>query len=272
MYIEREREIEMYVYTYLSLSIYIYIYIERDMLYCMICLFVYECMRVYIYIYIYTHIHTCVSHAHNIIANWIRKTIEQQMTYPCPRPTQVVVWHAEGGMLRLETLIELKFVDSIFSSSNLWIRVFRACPLVDIRQTVPCRAMRDKSSDLSRQYLSQQYPPPPLKHQAHNIIAARSRRHHLFAGPSERGSQNWFCICEAPALGVSLRSSQLGVVQILQHIMPFQIFQQQKLLSSPWLVLWKPIFPRVCFSGGVLFSHTPISLFSGTRTPPRTFV
>ena len=43
------------------------------------------------------------------------------------------------------------------SSSNISIRAFRAYPLVEIRQTVPCRAIRGK------QYLSQQYHPPPLK-------------------------------------------------------------------------------------------------------------
>ena len=48
----------------------------------------------------------------------------------------------EGGMIRLETLIELKCLDSRFSSSNFPIRVFRAYPLIEIRQTVPCRASR----------------------------------------------------------------------------------------------------------------------------------
>ena len=68
-------------------------------------------------------------------------------------------------MMRLETLIELTFLNSSFSSSNLSIRAFRAfraCPLVEIRQTAPCRAIRSKSSDSRQQYLSQQYPPPLL--------------------------------------------------------------------------------------------------------------
>ena len=58
------------------------------------------------------------------------------------------------------------------SSSNLSFRalrarisqfkLLRACPLVQIRQAVPCRAIRGKSSESRQQYLSQQYPPPPL--------------------------------------------------------------------------------------------------------------
>ena len=32
-------------------------------------------------------------------------------------------------------------------------------PLMEIIQTVPCRAIRGKSSDSRQQYLSQQYPP-----------------------------------------------------------------------------------------------------------------
>ena len=47
--------------------------------------------------------------------------------------------------MRLETLIELKFIDSIFSSSNLSILYFRAYPLREIKQTVPCRAIRGNS-------------------------------------------------------------------------------------------------------------------------------
>ena len=63
-------------------------------------------------------------------------------------------------MIWLETLIKLEFLDSICSTSNLYIRVVRAYPLIEIRQTAPCRAIRGKSSDSRQQYLSQQYPPP----------------------------------------------------------------------------------------------------------------
>ena len=59
-------------------------------------------------------------------------------------------------MVRLESLIELKFLNSSFSSSNVSIRAFRAYPLTEIRQTAPCRAMRGNG------ILSQQYPAPLL--------------------------------------------------------------------------------------------------------------
>ena len=39
----------------------------------------------------------------------------------------------KGGMIRLETLVELRFLNSVFSSSNISIRVFRVC-------RVPCFA------------------------------------------------------------------------------------------------------------------------------------
>ena len=69
----------------------------------------------------------------------------------------------KGGMMRLEALVELEFLIFLcFSISNCSTRVVRAYPLVEIRQTAPCRAVRGKSSDSSRQYLSQQYRPPPL--------------------------------------------------------------------------------------------------------------
>ena len=50
-------------------------------------------------------------------------------------------------------LFEVKFIS----------RAFRVCPLVEIRQTAPCQAIRGKSSDSRQQYLSQQYPPPLLE-------------------------------------------------------------------------------------------------------------
>ena len=52
---------------------------------------------------------------------------------------------SEGGTIRLETLLELKFLDSSFSSSNISIRAFRAYYLVEIRQTILCRAFRGNS-------------------------------------------------------------------------------------------------------------------------------
>ena len=80
-----------------------------------------------------------------------------------PQPGQVAALRALGrGMIRLETLIELKFFNSSFSSSSFSIRSFRAYPLLEIGQTAPCRAARGKSSDSRQQYLSRQHPPPLL--------------------------------------------------------------------------------------------------------------
>ena len=45
-------------------------------------------------------------------------------------------------MIRLESLIELKCLNSSFSSSNVSIQAFRAYPLIEIGQAVPCRAIR----------------------------------------------------------------------------------------------------------------------------------
>ena len=48
-------------------------------------------------------------------------------------------------MMRLESLIELKFLNSNFSSSNSSIRCFRARPLIAIGQTSIYRAIRGNS-------------------------------------------------------------------------------------------------------------------------------
>ena len=57
------------------------------------------------------------------------------------------------------------------SSSNFSIRVFRAYPLIEIRQAVPCRAIRGNSN------LSQQYPPPllvlPRTHTTSQVFRSR---------------------------------------------------------------------------------------------------
>ena len=47
------------------------------------------------------------------------------------------------------------------SSLNLSIRVFRAYPLIDIRQTVPCRAIRGNSSSANSTLPPPKYPRPP---------------------------------------------------------------------------------------------------------------
>ena len=61
-------------------------------------------------------------------------------------------WFSEGGMIRLETLIEVTLFSSSCSSLSSY----------ETRETVPCRAIQGKSSDSRQQHLSQQYPPPPL--------------------------------------------------------------------------------------------------------------
>ena len=58
--------------------------------------------------------------------------------------------HSEGGMIRLERLIEL----------NCLIRVVRAYHLGQIRQTLPCRAIRGNSISVNST------PRPPLNHHA----------------------------------------------------------------------------------------------------------
>ena len=95
-----------------------------------------------------------------VIYTYIYIYIYTRMVAPPPGP--------EGGMIRLETLIELKSLNSSFSSSNCSIRVVRAYPLVELRQTAPCRAFRGKSSDSRQQHLSQGLPSLPLldKHPA----------------------------------------------------------------------------------------------------------
>ena len=57
--------------------------------------------------------------------------------------------NSEWGTMQLEVLVELKFLDSSFSSSPFSIRAFRASPLNEIRQIVPCRAVRGSSISVS---------------------------------------------------------------------------------------------------------------------------
>ena len=118
---------------------------------------------IYLYICIYIYIYILVLLYHNRIILY-RGSCRPAARTQGPR--------SEGGMMRSETLVELNLLNSTSSSSNFSIRSFRAYSLVDIRQTVPCRAMRGKSSDSRQQYLSQQYHPPPLtrgtKHRRQN--------------------------------------------------------------------------------------------------------
>ena len=52
---------------------------------------------------------------------------------------------SEGGMILLDTLVELKVINSSFSSSICLIRVVRAYLLIEIRRAVPRRAIRGNS-------------------------------------------------------------------------------------------------------------------------------
>ena len=52
---------------------------------------------------------------------------------------------SEGRMIWLATLVELKFINLSCSNSILSIPAVRYVPPVDIRQTVPCRAIRGNS-------------------------------------------------------------------------------------------------------------------------------
>ena len=74
--------------------------------------------------------------------------------FPAPTPDaqHSEIFDPERGMILLETFIELKFLNVFF----------RAYPFIAIRQTAPYQAIRGTSSDSRQQYLSQQYPPPPL--------------------------------------------------------------------------------------------------------------
>ena len=78
--------------------------------------YIYICIYIYIYTYVYVYIYTYIS-----LSLYIYIYI---------------------GMIRSETFIELKFLSSSFSSSNDSILTVRVCPLIEIKQTAPCRAIR----------------------------------------------------------------------------------------------------------------------------------
>ena len=124
---------------YISLSLYIYIYIS---------------IHIYIYIYYYSigflpgtvgleELYEAMEDE-RLVALVLRSSVAC-----CPH--DVFCLFFGRGMIRLETLIELKLIDSSCSSSNFSIRAFRAYPLVGIKQIVPCRAIRGKSSDSRQQ-------------------------------------------------------------------------------------------------------------------------
>ena len=79
---------------YVCVCIYIYIYM-------------YRCVCVYIYIYIYTYMHTYLAQATSDI-EWALTSGSFEWT--------IMNQDSEGGMMRLETLIELKCLNSSLSS------------------------------------------------------------------------------------------------------------------------------------------------------------
>ena len=90
------------------------------------------------------------------------------------------VYHvSEVGMVRLDTLIELKFLNSSFSSSNCSIRAFRAYPLIDIKLTVPYRPVEQFEATLSQSTV----PSPPLQWSPLGGFVLRPRRT-IARGPS----------------------------------------------------------------------------------------
>ena len=56
---------------------------------------------------------------------------------------------SEGGTIRMEALIELKLINSSFSSSNSSIRALRGYPLVDARLQILRRATRGNGISVS---------------------------------------------------------------------------------------------------------------------------
>ena len=67
----------------------------------------YMCIYIYIYICTYTHMYTCICLFMLVFVITKCRRVE-----------------SEGGMIRSETLIELKFLNSSFLSSNFSIRAF----------------------------------------------------------------------------------------------------------------------------------------------------
>ena len=123
--------------------------------------YVYVCMYVCMYVYIYIYIHIFLEGA----TLGFRSLVSKPQSFEAPRADQrsllissnrtVSTWGSlvpeallisEGGMIGLETLIELKFLNSSFSS-------------LSSRRNWTNGSL---SSSSRQQYLSQQYPPPLL--------------------------------------------------------------------------------------------------------------
>ena len=163
----------------MCIHLYIYLYIYTHTY-----IFVYWCVYIYIYIYIYLFIHTYIyihvlqadfpklfdgledaASDHQAVAagdeeavirspkhisginpqySWKFEDSRIFSLVKLPPKCKLKVWESDrldlqGGMIRSETLIELKFS----------IRGFRVYSPIELRQTIPCRAIRDNSISVS---------------------------------------------------------------------------------------------------------------------------
>ena len=110
----------MYVYIYIYIYIYIYTFTHNIYIYIYICICVYL-LFIYVYMYTHTHTRTCTGFiiwynmlSYNIISS--THMIYYDISQHCVRQVVSDKWFSEGGILRLETHIGLKFLNSSFSS------------------------------------------------------------------------------------------------------------------------------------------------------------
>ena len=89
-------------------------------------------IHIYIYICIYIYIYIIIINDYIIGRGRASAT-----TCTSPRTSPATRRSSEGGTTRLETLIELEFLDSSFSSSNCSIRAFRPYPLAELDKRFP---------------------------------------------------------------------------------------------------------------------------------------
>ena len=126
-------------------------------------LFISMCYHVY-YSYHYYYYHYCYDYLFMISPPGLRGQRKVRVRPPLPsdQGAQPCIQFRKGGWYGWEP--------SSCSNHAIWafrahfsIRVFRAYPLVETRQAVPCRAIRGKPSGSRQQYLSQQHHTPLLQ-------------------------------------------------------------------------------------------------------------
>ena len=149
----------------------------RHSLACSLAEYMYMYMYMYTYTYMYTYMYmymyVCIRSRPTARVTQLQRTWEfpplriKSLLDSNPPKSKLLVGglggpstlppriRSEGGMLRLEALIELKFLNYSFSSSNFSIRAFRAYPLTEARQAATHRAIRGSSISVNRT-------PPPL--------------------------------------------------------------------------------------------------------------